>query len=60
MLPLLQANVQRIELDLRWDTKEFMAALDDSKEDLRPLPPSIEVSCLTKVPCASNAHHTNL
>ena len=56
----MQANVQRIELDLRWDTKEFMAALDDSKEDLRPLPPSVEVLCLIKVPCATDAQHANL
>ncbi len=60
VLAMLQANVQRIELDLRWDTKEFTAALEDSKENLRPLPPTVEVSCLIKFPCAGDAHHTNM
>lgn len=39
---LWQASIQRIELDLRWDAKEFPAALDRSLQ-LKPLPAGVEV-----------------
>ena len=39
---LRQANIQRVELDLRWDVKEFPAALDRSSH-LKPLPGGVEV-----------------
>ena len=39
---LRQANIQRVELDLRWDAKEFPAALDRSSH-LKPLPAGVEV-----------------
>ena len=42
----MQATVQRVELDVRWDTKEFSAALDPCTQQVKALPPAIEVRLL--------------
>lgn len=47
----LQATVQRIELDLRWDSIEFLAALDPSTQRLQELPSTIEVRTLSLLTC---------
>ena len=44
-----QASIQRVELDLRWDAKEFPAALDRSSH-LKPLPAGVEVWLNGNVP----------
>ena len=42
----LQASIQKVELDLRWDTKEFSAALDPCTQQVKALPATIEVRLL--------------
>ena len=49
----LQATVQRVELDLRWDSKEFLAALDPTTQQLKALPATVEVWALSLQHCSA-------